>query len=411
MDEFEPLYARCCGLDIHKDSIVACLLTPGVADRPAKELRTFGTTTDAIEALGDWLAGAGCTHLLMESTGVYWKPLFNLLEERFTVQLANAQHVKQVPGRKTDLKDAEWLAVLLRNGLVRPSYVPRREQREARELSRYRTNLVRERATAVNRLQKTLEGANLKLGSVASDVLGKSGRRMLQALVDGETDAAQLADLAIGALRAKLPQLQRALRGKMGPHQRFVLRELLGQIAEVEARIERVSAELRQRLAPDQELLARLDTIPGISQRTAEIIAVELGTDAGQFPSPKHAASWAGLCPGNNESAGKRKSGRTRHGNPWLKTALVEAAQAAARTKGTALATLFVRVAARRGRKRAVLAVAHRILVIAYCLVRDGTTYEEREERAREQAQAERRERRLIEELRGRGYEVTRKAG
>jgi transposase len=411
MDGFEPLYERCCGLDIHRDSIVACLLTPGVPGRRTHEIRTFGTVTDEILALGDWLAEAGCTHVLMESTGVYWKPIFNLLEDRFILQLANAQHVKQVPGRKTDVKDAEWLAAILRFGLVRPSYVPGRPQRELRELTRFRTSLVAERATATNRLYKVLEGANVKLGSVASDVLGVSGRAMLQALVDGETDPEVLAELAVGSLRNKLPQLQKALKGRMKPHQRFLLKENLAHIAELEASIERLSTELATRLAPQQELVKRLDTIPGVGQRTAEIIVVELGTNAAQFPSPKHAASWAGLSPGNNESAGKKKSGRTRHGNPYVKTALVEAAKSASRTKGTALAALYQRVAVRRGRKRATVAVAHQIAVIAYCLIRDGTSYEEREHLGRELAQAERRERRLINELMGRGYEVTRKAG
>jgi transposase len=410
MDDLDTLHERCCGLDIHKDSIVACLLVRGDATRPAKELRRFSTMTDDILALGDWLAEAGCTHLLMESTGVYWKPLFNLLEDRFTVLLANAQHVKQVPGRKTDMQDAEWLAVVLRYGLVRPSYVPARPQRQLRELTRYRTSLVRERATAVNRLQKTLEGANLKLGSVASDVLGKSGRAILQALVEGETDPEVLAALAVGSLQQKLPQLRRALTGRMQAHQRFLLGEQLAHIRELETRIERLNGEVQARLGEQQDVLRRLDTIPGVSQRTAELIVAELGTDAAQFPSPKHAASWLGLCPGNNESAGKHRSGKTRHGNPWLKSGLVEAAKAAARTKGSALAELFQRVAARRGRKRATLAVAHRLAVIAYCIIRDGTEYEEREQEARALAQALRRERRLVAELRNRGYVVLDKA-
>jgi transposase len=405
----EVLYERCCGLDIHKDTVVACLLTPGTAGRPQQEIRTFGTMTAELLALGDWLAEAGCTHIAMESTGVYWKPIYNLLEERFTLLLANARHIKAVPGRKTDVKDCQWIAQLLRHGLLRPSYVPGRGQRELRELTRYRSSLVAERAAETNRLQQTLEGANLKLGSVVANVLGKSGRAMLQALVDGVTDPEALAALAVGSLTQKIPALRKALQGRIRPHQRFLLQEQLAHIAELEERIERVSAELAERLAPEATTLAHLDSIPGVGRRTAEVIVAEVGTDMGQFPSAKHLASWAGLCPGNNESAGKRLSGRTRKGNPALRTTLVEAAQAAGRTK-TALGALHRRLAARRGRKRATLAVAHRILVVAYCLMRDGVAYEERTHDPRAVAQTERRERRLIAELQGRGYEVTRKA-
>ena len=407
----EVLYERCCGLDIHKDTVVACLRTPGVGATREQTVRTFATMTADLLALGDWLAEAGCTHVAMESTGVYWKPLFNLLEERFTLILANAYDVKGRPGRKTDVQDCVWLADLLQHGLLRPSFVPTRPQRELRELVRYRTSLVAERADEVNRLQKTLEGANLKLGSVASNIMGKSGRAMLAALVDGQTDATVLADLAEGKLRTKLPALRKALEARMRPHQRFLLGHQLRHIEELEQHIEDVSAEIAARLADQEEVLTRLDSVPGVGRRTAELFLAEAGLDMAQFPSSKHFASWVALCPGHHESAGKQRSGRIRKGNVYLKTALVEAAQAAGRTKGTSLSALHQRLAARRGRKRATVAVAHRLAVLLYCLVRDGTTYEEREESTRAAAQAAKRERRLIEELRGRGYEVLRKAG
>ena len=407
----DVLYERCCGLDIHKDTILACLRTPGPAGKVVQEIRTFGTMTADLLALGDWLAAAGCTHVGMESTGVYWKPIFNLLEDRFELILANAYDVKGRPGRKTDVQDCAWLADLLQHGALRPSFVPKRAQRELRELVRYRTTLVEERAAEVNRLQKTLEGANLKLGSVASDVMGKSGRAILRAVIDGESDATVLAELAQGALRKKLPALRKALTAQTRRHQLFLLRLQVGRIEELEQHIQAVSTEVAERLREETALLARLDSVPGVGLRTAEIFVVEAGTNMAQFPSSKHFASWAGLCPGHHESAGKQRSGRTRKGNVHLKTALVEAAQAAAHTKGTVLAAFHQRVAARRGRKRATLAVAHRLAVVLYCLTRDGTTYEERDTSDREAAQLRRRDRRLIEELRGRGYEVTRQAG
>jgi transposase len=407
----DPIYECCCGLDIHKDTIVACLRTPAAVGQPAQTIRRFGTMTADILALGDWLAAAGCTHVAMESTGVYWKPLFNLLEDRFQLLLANAYDVKGRPGRKTDVQDCAWLAELLQYGLLRPSFVPQRPQRELRELTRYRTTLVAERAAEASRLQKTLAGANLQLGSVASNVLGKSGRAMLAALLAGETDAAVLAELAEGALRTKLPALRKALTGRVRAHQRFLLGQQLSHIDALEAQIEAVGAEVAARLREAEPLIARLDSIPGVGRRVAEVFVAEAGTNMAQFPSAKHFASWVGLCPGHHESAGKQRSGRTRQGNVHLKTALVEAAQAAARSKGTSLAALYQRLAARRGRKRAVLAVAHRLAVLLYCLTRDGSSYAEREAADAVAAQAAKRERRLVEELRGRGYEVVRKVG
>jgi transposase len=313
----------------------------------------------------------------MESTGVYWQPVWNLLEDRFTLLLANAQHVQQVPGRKSDLRDAEWLAQLLRHGLVRASFVPPRPQRELRELTRYRTALVRERSTAVNRLQKTLEGANVKLAAVASNVVGLSGRQMLTALVAGMTDAPTLAELAQGKLRAKRAQLEQALTGSFGAHHRFLVAQHLVHLDSLDEQIAAVSTEIAARLRPFDEALDRLDGIPGIGRYTAEVLLAELGTDMSRFPTAGHAASWAGLCPGQHESAGKQRSGKTRKANPWLRAALVEAAQGAARTQGSYFAAHYRRIARHRGRKRALVAVAHSLLVRVYYLLRRGTTYED----------------------------------
>jgi transposase len=362
----EVVYPRCCGLDIHKRTVVACRIVSGPDARPQKEVRTFGTMTDDLLALADWLDEAGVTHAALEATGVYWQPLWNLLEDRFALLLVNAYHVRQVPGRKTDVKDAEWLADLLRHGLLRASFVPPRPQRELRELTRYRTSLVRERSREANRIQKTLEGANLKLGDVASNVLGVSGQAILRALVAGTTDPGALADLARGRLRDKRAALERALCGGVGPHQRFLLGEQLRHLAALDDSIARVSAEIAARVRPMAAALEALDTIPGVARRTAEALVAEVGTDLARFPSAAHLASWAGLCPGNHQSAGKRQSGRTRKANPWLRAALTEAAQGAGRTKQTYLGAPYRRLAARRGAKRASVAVGHSTLVIAY---------------------------------------------
>jgi transposase len=329
------------------------------------------------------------------------------LEDQFALLLVNARHVKAVPGRKTDVRDCEWLADLLRHGLLTGSFVPDRPQRELRELTRYRTSLVRERTAEANRLQKTLEGANIKLASVATDILGTSGREMLAALVAGETDGAALAQLAHGRLREKLPQLEQALVGRVGPHQRFLVAQQLAHIDFLDESIAQVSAEIAERVRPDEEAIARLDTIPGVGRSVAELLVAEIGTDLTCFPSPKHLASWAGLCPGNHESAGKRRSGKTRKGSPWLRACLVQAAHAAARTKGTYLAAQYRRLAARRGQARAAIAVAHSILIIAYHVLTEGTVYCDLggtyfDERDRQGV-----ERRLVHRLQGLGYTVS----
>jgi transposase len=403
----EVLFARCCGLDVHKRSVVACLFTPGPEAQPTKELRTFGTMTADLLALSDWLAEAGCTHVAMEATGVFWKPIYNLLEDRFAVLVVNAAHIKAVPGRKTDVRDAEWIADLLRHGLLRASFVPDRPQRELRELTRYRTTLIHERANEVNRLQKVLEGANIKLASVATDVLGKSGRDILAALVAGTTDATALAQLARGRLREKIPQLEQALAGQFSAHQQFLIAQQLAHIDFLDVSLERVSAEIGARLRPFEGELERLQAIPGVGRRTAEVVLAEIGADLSRFPTVRHLASWAGLCPGNDESAGKRRSGRTRKGSPWLRTALVEAAQAAARSKDTYLAAQYRRLAARRGAKRAAVAVAHSLLVMVYALLTQHVTYHELggqyfDERDRQSVQ-----RRLVRRLEALGYAVS----
>ena len=403
----DVVHARCAGLDIHKRRIVACRLTPGPDGAPTRAVRTFGTMTADLEGLAAWLAEGEVTQVAMESTGVYWKPLYNALESRFTLLLVNAHHLKAVPGRKTDVKDSEWIADLLRHGLLRGSFVPQREQRELRELTRYRTSLTQERTAALNRLQKTLEGANIKLTSVATDVLGKSGRAMVEAMIAGQTDAAVLAELAQGWLRDKLPELERALAGSLGAHQRFLLAQQLAHIDFLETQITQVSAEVEARLHPFETVIARLDTLPGVGRRTAETLVAELGTDLSRFPSAGHLASWAGLCPGNRESAGKRLSGKTRKGNPYLRAVLVEAAHAAARTKNTYLAAKYHRLAQRLGKKKAAVAIAHLLLRLLYVLLTKETLYHELGADYLEQRDREALQRRLVRRLEKTGVTVT----
>jgi len=403
----DVIYERCCGLDVHKRTVTACLLTPKSEGGRNQEARTFGTMTDDLLALADWLAQAGCSHVAMEATGAYWKPVYNILEGQFETLVVNAYHVKAVPGRKTDVRDAEWLADLLQHGLLRGSFIPDRPQRELRELTRYRTSLVRERASEVNRLQKTLEGANIKLSSVATDILGATGRAILEALAKGTGEGPELATLARGSLRQKRAELERALKAETGDHQRLMIREHLAHINYLDEAIGRLNREIEERLRPFEDTLSHLQTITGVGKRTAETILAEVGTDMSRFPTHRHLASWAGLCPGNNESAGKQRSGHTRKGSPWLRSALVESAWAAAKTKQTYLSAQYHRLAARRGGKRAALAVAHSILVIAYYIMARGQTYEDLggnyfDERDRRQV-----ERRLVKRLEGLGYSVT----
>ncbi len=403
----EVLYERCCGIDVHKRSVTACRLTPGPGGRPRKEVRTFLTMTVDLLVLGDWMAAAGVTHVAMESTGVYWKPLWNLFEERFTLLLVNAAHVKAVPGRKTDVGDAEWLADLLRHGLLRSSFVPDRPAREVRELTRYRSSLVRARTAEVNRLQKTLEGANIKLASVVSDVTGVSARAMLAELVAGTEDAAALADLAVGQLRGKLAELERALTGRMSAHQRFMLGQHLSHIDALDAQVAVVGGEIAERLRPFEAQLVILDSIPGIGRWTAEVIVAEIGTDMSRFPSAGHLASWAGMCPGNHESAGKRRSGKTRQGSPWLRVTLTEAAYAAGRTKDTYLGGRYRRLIGRRGKKKAAVAVGRTILELCYHLLRTGALYDDGRARRIAERAPDREEVRLVRRLEKLGHRVT----
>lgn len=402
----EIVHPRCAGLDVHKKTVVACRLTPGTGAEPVRETQAFGTMTRDLQRLAEWLAEADVSHVAMESTGSFWKPVYNVLEERFTLLLVNARHFRAIPGRKTDVRDAEWLAELLRHGLLRASFVPGREERELRELTRYRTSLVRERSAELNRIQKVLEGANIKLASVVSDVAGVSGRAMLAALLAGATEPDQIAGLARGRLRDKRAELEAALSGRVGPHQRFILGAMLRHLDELDARIAEVSSEIAERERPFAPTLERLTTIPGIGRRTAEVLLAEIGPDLSRFPSARHLASWAGLCPGNNESAGKRRSGRTRPGSPWLRSALVEAARSAGRSK-TYLGTQFHRLAARRGGKRAAVAVAHSLLVIAYTISRTGAPFRDLGANYFDERDREHVRRRLTRRLQALGYAVT----
>jgi transposase len=371
----DRIVERCAGLDVHKDSVTACVRVPGAPGRRHQETQTFGTTTRSLLALRDWLAGFGVTVVGMESTGVYWKPVYALLEDDFDPWLLNAHHLKAVPGRKTDVKDAEWICQLIEHGLVRASFVPPRDIRELRDLTRYRKALIQERTREVQRLDKVLQDAGIKLSSVASDMLGVSGRAMLAGLVEGTRDPAVLAELAKGQLRKKLPQLREALAGRFHGHHALLVGELLAHVEYLEDAIERLSQEVERRLAPFAAELALLDTIPGVDRRAAEVILAEIGADMTRFPTARHLASWAGRCPGHDESAGKRRTGRMRKGSKWLAITLTECANAIVRTKRTYLASQYARIKGRRGHKKAIGAVAHSILTIAYHVLQRGRPY------------------------------------
>ncbi|GAC1403720.1 MAG: IS110 family transposase [Chloroflexota bacterium] len=364
----ERLYDTCCGIDIHKNTAVACLITTPTPGQRTKETRTFATTTAALEELRAWLLTAGCTHVAVESTGVYWKCLFNVLEDHCTVLVINAQHIKAVPGRKTDVADAAWIADLLQHGLLRPSFIPSREQRELRDLTRTRTSLIDERTAAINRIQKVLEDANIKLSSVATDIMGKSGRDILAALLEGEMTPPAMAELARGRLRGKREALAQALTGRMRAHHRMLIALHLEEIDLFDEQIAHLSAQIADRLRPYEAEVVRLETIPGVGRHIAEILAAEMGLDMRRFASGGHLAAWAGMCPGNRESAGKRKKGPAREGNKALRRALYEAARAAARTKKpgqTYLRGQYRRLVVRLGPQKAAGAVGHTMLRIA----------------------------------------------
>jgi transposase len=402
----DVIYPQCCGLDVHKKTVVACCLISTEGPEPVKEIRTFRTMTADLLALADWLQERGCTHVAMESTGVYWRPVYNVLEGQCELLVVNAQHIKAVPGRKTDVKDAAWIAALLRHGLLRGSFIPSKPQRQLRELTRYRSTLVQDHARALNRLQAVLEDANLKLASVVTDIYGVSARAMLAAILAGQRDIETLADLARGRLRTKRDQLKEALEGRVTAHHSFLLTEHLSALESLDEAIARVSAEIDQRLTAEQEAIALLDTIPGVGQRAAEILIAEIGTDMSRFPSAKHLASWAGMCPGNHESGGKRLSGKTRKGSRWLRQILVEIAHVASKTKNTYLAAQYRRIAARRGKKRALIAVGHTILTIVYTLLTRKQSYQDLGAAYFDQREQHRVERRLVQRLERLGYEV-----
>ena len=372
----DVLHPCCAGLDVHKKTVVACVLRSDAAGVPARSVRTFGTMLDDLGQLRDWLAAADCTHVVMEATGVYWKPVYNVLEDAFTLLVANAEHVKRVPGRKTDVSDAEWLATLLRHGLVQASFIPERPQREVRELIRFRTSLIQDRARAVNRLQKTLEGANLKLASVLTDITGVSGQRILDALLRGETDPEQLAELAHWrVLQSKRGTLERALVGRLSDTLSFVVAQQLQQIRALDDQIVACDGRVGEELRPFDAEIELLDGIPGVGRRTAEVLIAEWGADLSRFPSAGHLAAWSGMCPGNKASGGKRQPVHTRKGNPWVRRSLTEAAWAAGRVKGSYLGVQFRRFAARKGRKHAVVVVGHSILTVAYYLLTHRVSY------------------------------------
>jgi transposase len=441
----DTLHPCCAGLDVHKDTVVVCALWLDDRQRPKRQVKTFGTTTPDLLELLDWLRELQVPVVAMESTGVYWKPVFNLLESHMDVFLVNPEHIKKVPGRKTDVKDCEWIAQLLQHGLLHASFVPDRPIRNLRDLTRQRAQLVREKTSAANRIHKVLEDANIKLGSVATDVLGASGRDMLRALIAGEQSAEVLANLARGLLRKKLPQLRKALTGQVTDHHRFLLQLHLDHLTHLEKLIsqleERIGAEMEKDRPPEPPVgqdsgvgsptdnssgpapsspgqaagpalglwaaLWLLTSIPGISRRVAEVVLAEIGTNMERFPTSQHLASWAGLCPGNNESAGKRRSGRTAHGNHWLRVALVQAAWAATRAKGTYLAAHYRRLVRRCGKKKALLGVAHSLLVICYEMLKKREGYRDLGAEYLEKLGPDNRTQRLVRQLESLGHKVT----
>lgn len=399
----EVIFSRCCGLDIHKRIVMACTVTP-----QGRETRTFGTMTKNLLALKQWLLGLGVTHVAMESSGVYWKPIYNILEDSFTLLVVNARHLKAVPGRKTDVKDAEWIADLLRHGLLRSSYVPDRPHRELKEVVRYRRTLIREQSRIISRIQKILEGANIKLSSVASDVVGVSGRMILQAMINGIEDPKELAAMSKGKLRKKMQDLEDALQGQMGSHQRRLLESEMDHLDFLDQKIAKLDEDIAERLQPYEHILEQIDTLHGIGQRAAEEILVEIGPDvASRFPNAHHLASWAKMCPGNNESAGKHKSGKTGHGNPWLRSILVEVAWAAIRVRDSYFSGLYHRLASRRGKKRAIVAVAHSILVTIYSMLKNNTVYQDLGARFHDLLNPQRVIRRAVTRIELLGYKVT----
>lgn len=371
----EDILERCCGLDVHKSKITACLLVGELNGQVKKTIKTFSTMTEDLLQLKDWLEAEGCTHVAMESTGVYWKPVFNILEGSMQVILANAKHIKNVPGRKTDTQDCEWIAKLLRAGLIEESFIPPKPIRELRDLTRYRKKLVNQATAERNRVQKVLEDANIKLSSATSNMFGASGKEILQALMEGEQTPEEMAQLAKGRLRGKIPELVESLKGYLSEHHRYLLEKSLKHLEFLEDSIEELEQRINACLEPYQRDCELLQTIPGVKEQTAASLIAEIGNDMSRFPSDAHLSSWAGMSPGNNESAGKRKSGRTTKGDNSLKCTLSEASWASSKTKNTYLSAKYHRIAARRGKKRAIIALGHKILVISYHILKEQCSY------------------------------------
>jgi len=402
----EVLYQHCAGLDVHKKTVAACVLHSGEDGGTKRQTRTFGTMLEDLEQLRDWLLAQGCECAGMEATGVYWKPVYNVLEGHLKVVVVNAEHIKAVPGRKTDVKDAEWIADLVRHGLVRPSFIPERPQRELRELTRLRAAFVQDRSRAVNRLQKSLEGANIKLASVLSDVTGVSGQRILDALLEGEDDPEVLVGLSHGKLRPKHDTLKHALMGQLTGRLRFVVSQELAQIRSLDDQIAACDEEVAQEMRPFEPEIERLDGIPGIARRGAENIIAEIGVDLSRWPTAAHFASWSGTCPGNKASGGKRKRAGVRKGNPWLKRSATEAAWAASRTKQSYLGARYRQLQANKGHKRAIVALAHEILSIIYYMLTRGRDYEDLGVRYLEERDKQAIQRRATRQLQSLGYQV-----
>jgi len=403
----EPIVERCCGLDVHQASVVACLLVGAPNKRARKEVRTFGTKTRELIALRDWLKEMQCSHVGMEATGIYWKPVYAVLEGEFELVVGNAHHIKNVPGRKTDVKDSEWIADLLRHGLIRKSFVPPKPIRELRDLLRYRRKLVENRSAERNRLQKLLETANIKLASVASDVFGVSGMKMLRALVRGDASPNEMAQLAKARLRKKLGELELALEGRVEQHHRFILEMQLSRLEQLDAHIAALEERVEAQLAPFREQRDLLTTIPGIDRVNAAAIIAETGVDMSVFQSAAHLAAWAGVCPGNNESAGKKKRSDARKGNVHLTTVLVEAAHSASHKKDSYLKDKFFRLKARRGYPRAAMAIAHKLLKAVYVMLATGTPYKDLGAAYLDTVDARRVKTNLVRRLERLGYEVT----
>ena len=403
----QVLYERCAGLDVHKKSIAACALWFDESGEKRKEIRSFSTMTGSLLALADWLKQRGVTHVAMEATGVYWRPVWTVLEGQFELLLVNPSHVKALPGRKTDVKDCEWLADLLQHGLLRGSFVPPSDIQDLRDLTRYRAELIQSQNRVANRIQKVLEQANIKLSSIASDTLGVSGISMIEAIISGQDDPEALANMAKKRLRQRIPELQLALDGRVRPHHRFLLKEHLSEWKALAERIQRLEGEIDRHMGPFEYAVALWQTIPGINRVTACCLVAELGVEMKQFPTARHLASWAGLCPGHNESAGKRKPAATRAGNRWLRRVLCQAAWAVTRKKDCYLTAQFKRLAARRGLKRALMAVAHSMLVIVYTMLKRDLAYCELGATYFEQIQKERLQAYFIRRLQGLGLTVT----